>query len=110
MEKVGLAPEQTHAEGVKRTDSNPLSRLSRQGRDSLLHLPRRLVREGDSQDVVRADVSYVDQVGDTMREDARLATAGTGEDEHRPVAVRHRLTLWLVEGIEDAADLAARCR
>ena len=41
-----------------------------------------------------------------MREDARLAGAGAGEDEQRPLAVQDRLALGRVEVCE---ELLVRC-
>ena len=53
--------------------------------DALLHLARGLVGEGDGEDVERARLAGGDEMGDARRQHARLAGAGAGQDEHRPV-------------------------
>ncbi len=45
------------------------------------HLRRGFVGEGDSKDGVRRHIAHLDQVGDAVGDDARLARAGAGEDE-----------------------------
>ena len=42
----------------------------------------------------------VDQEGDPVGQHARLAAAGAGEDQQRPLAVRDRLALGLVEALQ----------
>ncbi len=58
-----------------------------------LHLPRGLVREGDREDLVGADTVRLDQVDDAVGEDARLARARAGDDEHRPLGREDGLLL-----------------
>ena len=41
-----------------------------------------------------------DQPGDAIRDDARLAGSGSGQDEQRPVAVRDGFALLRVESGE----------
>ena len=42
-------------------------------------------------------VAVADEVGDAVRDDARLAGPGAGEDQQRPVDVQHGLALFGVE-------------
>ena len=46
-----------------------------------------------------------DEVGDAVREHARLARAGAGQDQQRPVAVGDRLALGLVEPLEQGVEV-----
>jgi hypothetical protein len=71
-------------------------------REAVAHLPRRLVRERDREDLVRLDALVGDQVCDAMREDTRLPRARAGDDEQRPVGRPDRLELGLVEAVEEA--------
>ena len=67
------------------------------GLDPLAHLARRLVREGDREDLVRLDAARGEQVRDPVGEDARLARAGAGDHEQRPLRRRDRLALRVVQ-------------
>ena len=51
-----------------------------------------------------------DQVGDPVGEHAGLARAGAGEDQQRPLAVRDRLALGLVEPREQRVEVGAGSR
>ena len=68
---------------------------------AVAHLLRRLVREGDGEDLVRIDVADGEQVGDAVRQDARLAAARPGHDEDRPFGCRDSLALLRVEAREN---------
>ena len=53
--------------------------------DALGHLGGGLVGEGDSEDGIRRDAALLDEIGDAVRDDAGLARAGSGQDQHRAV-------------------------
>ncbi len=53
--------------------------------DALGHLVGGLVGEGDGEDGVGRDAALLDEIGDAVGDDAGLAGAGAGEDEHRAV-------------------------
>ena len=78
--------------------------VAEQQPDALAHLGRGLVGEGDREDLPRPRAPGVDQVGDAVREHARLARAGAREDEQRPVAGHDGLTLRSVETLEEIGD------
>jgi hypothetical protein len=44
------------------------------------------------------------QVGDAVRDDPRLAAAGAGQNEQRPVAREHRVALRRVEIVEEVVQ------
>src|SRR5690606_31180966 len=50
--------------------------------DAFFHLARRLVGEGDGEDLSRPRAAGGKDVGDARREHARLAGAGAGQDQH----------------------------
>ena len=68
--------------------------------DALPHLAGRRVGEGDGEDVPRTHADLVDQVGDAMSEDPRLARAGPGQDQHWAVHDLRCFVLGIVEGGE----------
>ena len=68
-----------------------------QGADALAHLARRLVGEGDGQDLERAGLAGGDQVGDAGGEHAGLAGAGAGQHENRPFRGLHGGALFRVQ-------------
>ena len=72
--------------------------------DAIAHLLRGLVGEGDREQLVGARLAAVDQVGDAMSEHARLARAGAGEDQQRPLVVHDGLPLGGVEALEKRLD------
>ena len=71
----------------------PSTLVADQDADALAHLARRLVGEGDGEDLVRAGAAGREDVGDAGGQDARLAGAGAGEHQHRPVERLDRLPL-----------------
>ena len=117
-EPLCLAAEDPPAGGVEGEDPDRAGDAAEQALEPRAHLPRRLVRERDREDLVRLHAAGGDQVGDAVREDARLAGAGAGDDEERPFGLHDGLTLGVVQpfevpiGADDghAPMLAARLR
>ena len=68
-------------------------------RDPLAHLARRLVGEGDGEDLVRPRPARGDEMGDAGGQHPRLADARAGQHQHRPV---ERLDGFELLGIEAA--------
>src|SRR5687768_8499642 len=75
--------------------------VSDQPLDALTHLARRLVGEGDGQNLIRLGVAVADEVRDAVGNDARLARTRAGEDQQRSRIVQHRLTLLRVQFVEE---------
>jgi hypothetical protein len=92
-----LAAQDPAAGGVEGEDPEPTRRRAEQVLEPLLHLVRGLVREGDPEDLVRLHAAGGDQVSDAVGEDTRLARAGSGDHEQRPLSLQHRLALRRVE-------------
>jgi len=87
---------------MERSDGEVLQlSLAEQALEPFLHLPSRLVRKGDGQDRPWRDAEVADQVGDAVRENARLPRTGAGQDEQRPFAVGDGSALLGIERVED---------
>jgi len=97
-----LPPQQASTEAVERADGEiPQRGLAEQAAQPLAHLASRLVGKGDGQDGARGNAEVPDQVRDAVRQHARLARSGAGQDQQRPVAMRHRRALLGIERVED---------
>jgi len=81
--------------------SSPARALAQQMQRAFAHLARRLVRERHGQDLPRLDPQVADQIGDAVREHARLPRAGARQDEQRPFAVCNGRSLLRIERVED---------
>ena len=70
--------------------------------DAFLHLRRSLVSESDRQNTLRSHTFDVNQVGDSIGNDAGLAATGPRQNKQRPFGLLHRgalLDIQLVEQI-----------
>ena len=92
-----LAAEDAPAGGVEGHHPHALGDVAEDGLEAALHLPGRLVREGDGEDLVRLHAAGRDEMGDAVGEHARLPRAGAGDDEHGPFRGEHRLALGGVQ-------------
>ena len=96
-EPLRLAAQDPAAGRVERHHPGGARRRADEISDALAHLPRRLVREGDRKDLGRLHADRAEQVGDAAREDAGLAGAGAGDDEHGAFGVEHGLALRRIQ-------------
>ena len=86
-ERLRLGAEHEEAEAVERRDVQVLrDRLADEIDDALAHLGGGLVSERHREDRPRRDAA-LEQARHALRDDARLARARAGEDEHRPHVV-----------------------
>src|SRR5690606_18282528 len=76
--------------------------------EALAHLTGGLVGEGHRQDARGVHALVHHQVGDTVRDDARLAAARAGEDHQRALCVQHGLALRWVHALEVDHDASSR--
>jgi hypothetical protein len=90
------------AERVERPHRDLARPLAGEVGHALLHLARRLVREGDGEDARGGDAER-EEVGDASGDDARLAGARPGQDEERALGGRGRVPLRGVERGEEGA-------
>ena len=68
--------------------------------DALLHLARRLVGEGDGENLVRPRAALRDDMRDARGQNPRLAGAGAGQHQHRPVERLDRRALLGIEPVK----------
>ena len=61
------------------------------------HLARGLIGKGDGEDLARLGATLLDQPGDAVGEHTRLATAGAGKDQQRPIVGGHGRPLRRVQ-------------
>jgi len=78
--------------------------------DPFAHLAGSLVREGHGEDLIGGNPADPDQVGDARREYARLAAAGTREDEQRTLGRLDGLALSGVQTFENGIGEGIRIR
>ncbi len=96
-----MAAEDLHADGMEGTEpGHALDHAPDQLAHAALHLPRRLVGEGDGEDLRRPRPAEPQDMGDAGGEHARLAGAGAGEHEKRAIQRLHRLALLGVQRFE----------
>ena len=89
----GFLAQDAHAEGMKSADDHAFGAGADQLADAFLHLLRRLVGEGDGGNVRWRNAVVIDQPGDLVRDDARLARAGAGQHQQRSIEVAHGFEL-----------------
>ncbi len=97
-DQLGVAAQELDPDGVKGAEPrHALDHLADHAADPFLHLARRLVGEGDGEDVRRPRAAEAQDVGDAGGEHARLAGAGAGKHQHRPVEALDREALLGIE-------------
>jgi len=82
---------------VKSRNGEPTWFVLEQLADALLHLLRGFVSKGDGSDVRRAETAFLDQVGDLLRDHARLAGAGAGQYEQGAIKIADSFALRRIE-------------
>ncbi len=90
-----MAAQHPVADGMERPAPESARVRRQEIRDAIEHLARGLVREGEKEDVARID-AVLEQVGDSIREGARLAGTGSGDHEQRARRRGYRGVLLLV--------------
>ncbi len=99
--KLGMAPQDLHAQGVKGAQPrHPLDRLTQQTRHPFLHLAGSLVGEGHCHDLVRARMARVQQMRDPRCQRLRLARTGARQHEYGALERLDRLALRGIEIVE----------
>ena len=109
---LGVAPQHPGRERVEGAEPQPLRWLAQDLRHPLAHLARRLVGEGDGEDLVGKSAARKQDVGEAGGEHPGLAGARPRQHQHRPLGRFHRLALRLVQAIEvaHAAGFTPRMR
>jgi hypothetical protein len=100
-DQLGMAAQDLDAERMEGAEpGHALDDAADQIADARLHLARRLVGEGDGEDLVRPRPSHAQEMRDARGQRPGLAGAGAGEHEHRPVERLDRFALGGVERVE----------
>ena len=99
-DQLGVHAQNFYADRVKGPEPRHSLRDPHEQADALAHLARRLVGEGDGENLMRARPARCDQMGDASREHARFADAGAGENQNRPVKRFDGSQLLVVESVE----------
>ena len=96
--ELGMPAQNFHADGMKRAEpGHALDGAPDEVADALLHLARRLVGEGDGENLRAARTAGAHDVGNARREDARLACTCARQYEHGAVERFHRGPLLGIE-------------
>ena len=92
-ELLGVYAQDAGAEGVEGGDPHPPGVGADEERHPVLHLTGGLVGEGYRQDLFGGGEALVYEVGDAMREHARLPAPRAGEDEEGTFRVLYGVKL-----------------
>ena len=98
--ELGMPAQDLGADRMERAEPGHALLGPGQRADAHAHLARRLVGEGDRQDLMRASAAGGDEMRDAGGQDARLADAGAGENQDRPVQRLDRAPLLFVQAVE----------
>ncbi len=102
-DKLGMAAQNLGRDRVERAEpGHAFGDDAGEDADPLLHLPRRLVGEGDGEDLARVGAAGRENMGDPRRQNPRLAGAGPGEHEKRAIDRLDRRALLWIEPVEIA--------
>ena len=95
---IDSQPAGTHA--VERTHVQASGIFAKQARGTFAHFAGGLVRKRHRKDAPRRYPVFDDEVSDAMRYDSGFATSWACKNEHGAIAVRHGVTLRLVQPLE----------
>jgi hypothetical protein len=93
---VGLAAQQARAQGVERRHPHRAAIGLEQALDALAHFLGGLVREGDRHDLIGIGDLLGDEIGDAMRDDARLSRTRSCENQERTISLSYSFLLCRV--------------
>ncbi len=94
-----VSPEDPRARAVKCRDPHLVGERPNQVSDPRLHLAGGLVRERDREEFERRDTA-IDEVRDSVGQEAGLARTGAGDNEHGTIRRTHRITLDRIQPFE----------
>jgi len=107
-----VAAQDLHPDRMERAEPrHPLDHLTDHRADAGLHLARRLVGEGDGEDLGGPGAPEAQDMRDARGQHTRLAGSGAGQHQHRAVERLDRGALLRIEtGQIGGRDLRARTR
>ncbi len=97
---LGMAAQQSGGQRMEGAEPPALHRPVDEGGDAVLHLARRLVGEGDAEKFARPRPARHQDMRQARGQHPRLAGAGTGQHQHRPLGRLDRGALQFIERIE----------
>ena len=107
---LGMRPQHPRRQRVEGAEPPALDRAAEQPGDPVLHLLRRLVGEGDGQDLAGGGPPAAQKPGQARGQHPRLAGAGTRQHQDRAVQGLDRLALGGIERRDQGIARAGRCR
>jgi len=110
-EPGGLPAQHPGAKGVERADPRIIKGKSlpdQQVADALLHLSRRLIREGNGKDRA-ARHALLDEVSDAIRNGARFSRPRTGENQDRAFQCCRGFALSGIQFVKESHDGERAC-
>ena len=108
-DQFGVAAQDFHADRMEGAEPrHAFDHVADDLADAVLHLARRLVGEGHRQNFARPGAAGGENVGDAHGQHARLAGAGAGQHQHRPVERLDREPLLRIEPGEIGRVRSAR--
>src|SRR5215467_1573439 len=104
-----IAAQYSDAYGVEGADPEALRYRPDERMEALLQFAGRFVRERDGDDAIGGRSFFCQQMGDAMRQDARLAAPGARENKNGALGVGGRCALFFVERVEWIHQARTRC-
>jgi hypothetical protein len=99
--QFGMAAQDSRADGMECAKPlHPFDAAADQRADALLHLARRLVGEGDAEDLAGPGAARGKDMGEPRGQNARLACAGAGQHQHRAIERKHSFALLGIEAAQ----------
>ena len=89
-----------YADRVEGSEPHPVGCAADQLRHAVEHFARRLVGEGDGQDLRRAGLAGEQQMGDAGGEYPGLPGAGAGQHQKRPTGMGDGMALFVVQPLQ----------
>jgi hypothetical protein len=108
-QSLAVAAQHAHAHGVERHHPHVLGGRADDVQQPVAHLTGGLVGEGDCEDLVGPDAAVLDEMGDAMRQHARLAAARAGKHQQRAGDGRDGVALRRVEVVEERSHGGVHC-
>ena len=100
-DQFGMAAQDLDRNAVKCAEPrHPLDRVAQQPANAVAHLARGLVGEGHGKNLPRKGPARRDQMRDSRRQRPRLAGAGPGQHQHRPIQRLDRPALRVVQPLQ----------
>lgn len=108
LDLVAISCQDLIPEAMKCVDRDAVGILSDHARETLSHIARSILSEGETEDIGRHIVGLSQDMSYTSREELCLPTSWSRDDEYGPVDRLDRLALTRIEGREDIFEILHR--